>query len=47
MIQLGDLQLHLINDCNVMVDAGGAFGLVPRALWSGIFVPPTRTTACR
>ena len=40
MIQLGDLQLHLINDCNIMVDAGGAFGLVPRALWSGIFVPP-------
>ncbi len=40
MIQLGDLQLHLINDCDIMVDAGGAFGLVPRALWSGQFVPP-------
>ncbi len=40
MIQLGDLQIHLINDCNIMVDAGGAFGLVPRALWSGLFVPP-------
>ncbi len=40
MIQLGDLQIHLINDCNIMVDAGGAFGLVPRALWSGQFVAP-------
>ncbi len=40
MIQLGDLQLHLINDCDIKVDAGGAFGLVPRALWSGQFVPP-------
>ncbi len=41
MIQLGDFQLHLINDCKVMMDAGGAFGLVPRALWSPVFVPPT------
>lgn len=40
MIRLGAFELHLINDCNIMVDAGGAFGLVPRALWSGIFVPP-------
>ncbi|MFN8564124.1 MAG: MBL fold metallo-hydrolase [Anaerolineae bacterium] len=41
MIQLGDFQLHLINDCRVMMDAGGAFGLVPRALWSPVFMPPT------
>lgn len=41
MIQLGEFQLHLINDCRVMMDAGGAFGLVPRALWSPVFVPPT------
>jgi glyoxylase-like metal-dependent hydrolase (beta-lactamase superfamily II) len=40
MIQLGEFQLHLINDCNIMVDAGGPFGLVPRALWSPVFMPP-------
>ncbi len=40
MIQLGDFQLHLINDCHILVDAGGAFGLVPRALWRGVFMPP-------
>lgn len=33
MIQLGDIRIHLINDCFNKVDAGGAFGLVPRALW--------------
>jgi glyoxylase-like metal-dependent hydrolase (beta-lactamase superfamily II) len=41
MIELGDFQLHLINDCRVMMDAGGGFGLVPRALWRDLFVPPT------
>src|SRR5690606_6944972 len=40
MIRLGAFELHLINDCDIMVDAGGAFGLVPRALWSPQFVPP-------
>lgn len=34
MIQLGELQLHLINDADTRVDPGGAFGLVPRVLWS-------------
>lgn len=34
MIQLGDFRIHLINDGTTHVDAGGAFGLVPRALWS-------------
>ena len=41
MIQLGEFQLHLINDCRVMMDAGGAFGLVPRALYRDAFMPPT------
>ncbi|MEP7290988.1 MAG: MBL fold metallo-hydrolase [Chloroflexota bacterium] len=41
MIQLGDFRLHLINDSRTLVDAGGAFGLVPRLLWSGVFMPPT------
>ncbi len=41
MIQLGDFQIHLINDCQVMIDAGGGFGLVPRVLWRDLYVPPT------
>jgi glyoxylase-like metal-dependent hydrolase (beta-lactamase superfamily II) len=36
MIQLGDLRLHLINDCSIKVDAGGPFGLVPRALFKDL-----------
>ena len=40
MIQLGDFKLHLINDCRAMHDAGGPFGLVPRALWRDVFMPP-------
>jgi glyoxylase-like metal-dependent hydrolase (beta-lactamase superfamily II) len=40
MIQLGDFQLHLINDCIVHNDVGGAFGLVPRVLWQPVFMPP-------
>ncbi len=40
MISLGDFKLHLINDCRVLVDAGGPFGLVPRALWHDVFMPP-------
>jgi glyoxylase-like metal-dependent hydrolase (beta-lactamase superfamily II) len=39
MIQIGDIQLHLLDDCDVMVDPGGAFGLVPRALWSPLLPP--------
>lgn len=36
MIQLGDFKLHLINDCLIQVDTGGAFGLVPRALYKDL-----------
>ncbi|MEL6150631.1 MAG: MBL fold metallo-hydrolase, partial [Chloroflexota bacterium] len=50
MISIGDIQVHLINDGNILVDAGGPFGLVPRALWSraiepvqDYFVPNTLT----
>jgi len=39
MIQIGDICIHLINDCTVMVEAGGAFGLVPRALWRSLMPP--------
>ncbi len=39
MIQIGDLRIHLINDGITHVDPGGAFGLVPRALWSPLMPP--------
>lgn len=39
MIEIGDFCVHLINDSNVMVDPGGAFGLVPRVLWSRYLQP--------
>ncbi|MCA9903582.1 MAG: MBL fold metallo-hydrolase [Anaerolineae bacterium] len=39
MIQIGDIRIQLINDCDIMVDPGGAFGLVPRALWSPLLPP--------
>ena len=39
MLKIGDIEIHLINDCTVMVDGGGAFGLVPRILWQRYFTP--------
>ncbi|GAB4472507.1 MAG: MBL fold metallo-hydrolase [Anaerolineae bacterium] len=39
MIQIGDLEIHLINDARILVDAGGAFGLVPRTLFSSYLMP--------
>lgn len=39
MITLGDLRIHFINDGVTHVDAGGAFGLVPRVLWSRYLQP--------
>lgn len=41
MLQLGDIAIHFINDGITHVDAGGAFGLVPRALWSRYLQPDT------
>lgn len=40
MFQIGDFEVHLLNGGQIMVDAGGAFGLIPRALWSRYY-PPT------
>src|SRR5688572_18260753 len=34
MLQIGDFEIHLINDGNILSDAGGPFGLVPRVLFS-------------
>ncbi len=39
MLQIGDIQLHLINDATIQVDGGGAFGVVPRVLWRAYFTP--------
>jgi len=36
---IGDLELYLISDGIVRVDAGGPFGLVPRALYRRSFTP--------
>jgi glyoxylase-like metal-dependent hydrolase (beta-lactamase superfamily II) len=39
MIQIGDIQIAVVSDGVVHVDAGGPFGLVPRALYHSIFEP--------
>ncbi|MBZ0281472.1 MAG: MBL fold metallo-hydrolase [Anaerolineae bacterium] len=39
MFQIGDIRIHLINDSFIKVDPGGAFGLVPRVLWSPLMPP--------
>lgn len=39
MFMVGDIEIHLINDCLTMIDGGGAFGLVPRKLWQRYFKP--------
>jgi glyoxylase-like metal-dependent hydrolase (beta-lactamase superfamily II) len=39
MIQLGDIQIALVTDGVMHVDAGGAFGLTPRPLYRPYFEP--------
>lgn len=39
MICIGDIRIELINDARIMVDSGGPFGLVPRALWAPHYEP--------
>lgn len=39
MFTIGDIEIHLISDGLVRVDGGGAFGLVPRVLWSQYLAP--------
>jgi len=43
-VLIGDLELHLISDGIVHVDAGGPFGLVPRALYRRTFMPADDNT---
>lgn len=39
MFRIGEFEIDLVNDARVMSDAGGPFGLVPRALWSRYYEP--------
>jgi glyoxylase-like metal-dependent hydrolase (beta-lactamase superfamily II) len=39
MFKVGDIEIHLINDCRSMADGGGPFGLVPKVLWQRYFTP--------
>lgn len=38
-MQIGDLECFIVNDGQVMVDAGGTFGLVPRTLYEREWTP--------
>ncbi len=39
VFQIGDMQITVLNDGIVKVDAGGPFGLTPRALYKNILMP--------
>ena len=39
MFTIGDITIDLISDGTVMMDSGGPWGLVPRALWSRYLEP--------
>jgi glyoxylase-like metal-dependent hydrolase (beta-lactamase superfamily II) len=39
MIAIGDIRIHLILESVVKQDAGGVFGLVPRAMWKNMMPP--------
>lgn len=39
MWKLGDFEIEAINDARIYNDAGGMFGLVPRALWAATYPP--------
>lgn len=39
MLQIGDIEIHIVSDGVVMMDSGGPWGLVPRALWSKYLEP--------
>lgn len=39
MLQIGDIEIHLLNESRILQDAGGMFGLVPKALWSSYIQP--------
>lgn len=39
MLRIGDLEIHLLLESRTQADGGGAFGLVPRAMWSREMMP--------
>jgi len=39
MHSFGELEFDLIDDAHILSDAGGPFGLVPRALWAANYPP--------
>ena len=39
MLRIGAIRVHLIQESHYLVDPGGPFGLVPRALWSRHMAP--------
>jgi len=39
MFTIGDIEIRLVSDGVVMMDSGGPWGLVPRALWSKYLAP--------
>jgi glyoxylase-like metal-dependent hydrolase (beta-lactamase superfamily II) len=39
MFSVGDFEIHLVSDGQVMVDGGGPFGLIPRKLWGRTLKP--------
>lgn len=39
MIRIGSIEINLLLESLVYMDGGGAFGLVPRALWSRLLPP--------
>jgi glyoxylase-like metal-dependent hydrolase (beta-lactamase superfamily II) len=39
MFRIGDFEIHVLSGGHLYVDAGGPFGLVPRALWSRYQTP--------
>ncbi len=39
MFQIGEYEVHILNGGNVLVDGGGAFGLIPRVMWSQYQTP--------
>ena len=39
MFKIGSIEVHLVSGGQVYVDGGGAFGLVPRKLWSRYQTP--------
>ncbi|MGD8864618.1 MAG: MBL fold metallo-hydrolase [Anaerolineales bacterium] len=44
MHRIGDLEFAIVSDGRVWVDAGGPFGLVPRALYESILTPTADNT---